>query len=148
MKAVIAVLAVIMVCAIVLWWRLAGGNQAAAERDIVDSERQWAESVASGDNSTVQRILADDFVGVDPNGTVYDKVRMVADTKQAPQYFTSNQLNQVKVRFYGDTAVAQGDESWVRRTGQRGRFVWIDTWIKRNGKWQIVAAEDVIAPER
>jgi hypothetical protein len=44
--------------------------------------------------------------------------------------------------------VAQGDESWVRRTGQRGRFVWIDTWIKRNGKWQIVAAEDVIAPER
>jgi hypothetical protein len=45
--------------------------------------------------------------------------------------------------------VAQGDESWVRRTGTplRARFVWTDTWILRNGKWQIVASEDLIAPE-
>jgi len=37
----------------------------------------------------------------------------------------------------------------VRRAGAppRGRFVWTDTWIRRNGKWQIVAAEDLIAPE-
>jgi hypothetical protein len=27
------------------------------------------------------------------------------------------------------------------------RFVWTDTWIRRNGKWQIVAGEDLIAPE-
>jgi hypothetical protein len=30
---------------------------------------------------------------------------------------------------------------------QRTRFVWTDTWIRRNGKWQIVAAEDLIVPE-
>jgi len=37
----------------------------------------------------------------------------------------------------------------VRRAGAppRGRFVWTDTWIRRNGKWQIVAAEELIAPE-
>jgi len=55
----------------------------------------------------------------------------------------------VKVHFFGDTAVAQGNESWVRRTGTPllGRFVWTDTWILRNGKWQIVASEDLITPE-
>ena len=39
--------------------------------------------------------------------------------------------------------------TWVRRTGTplRARFVWTDTWILRNGKWQIVASEDLIAPE-
>jgi hypothetical protein len=26
-------------------------------------------------------------------------------------------------------------------------FVWTDTWLLRNGHWQIVAAEDLIAPE-
>jgi ketosteroid isomerase-like protein len=118
-----------------------------AERYIVESERQWAESVATGDPSTVERILADDFLGLDPKGTLYDKVKMIADTRNAPQYFVSNHLNEVKVRFYGDTAIAQGDESWERRSGERGRFVWTDTWIWRNGRWQIVAAEDLIAPE-
>ena len=75
---------------------------------------------------------------------------MVSDTREAPKYFVSNHANEIKVRFYGDAAVAQGDETWERRTGEplRGRFVWTDTWLKRNGKWQIVAAEDLIAPEQ
>jgi hypothetical protein len=95
----------------------------------------------------VERILADDFLGVDPKGTLYNKAKMIADTHNAPQSFVSNRLNDVEVRFYGDTAIAQGDESWERRSGERGRFVWTDTWIRRNGRWQIVAAEDLIAPE-
>lgn len=122
-------------------------DQNEAERYIVESERQWAASVASGDTSTVERILADDFVGVDPKGGPYGKAKMIADTRDAPKYFVSNRLNRVKVRFYGDTAIAQGDESWERHTGERGRFVWTDTWIRRHGRWQIVAAEDLIAPE-
>jgi hypothetical protein len=36
---------------------------------------------------------------------------------------------------------------WSVATGERGRFVWTDTWVRRKGKWQIVAAEDLIAPE-
>ena len=118
-----------------------------AERYIVESERQWAEWVATGDTSVLKRILADDFFGVDPKGPFYDKAKMIADTREAPKYFVSNRANEIKVRFYGDTAVAQGSETWERRSGERGRFVWTDTWVRRNGTWQIVAAEDVIAPE-
>jgi hypothetical protein len=133
-----------------LCWLLchcARNDQKEAERYIVESERQWAESVATGDASTVERILSDDFLGVDPKGMLYDKAKMIAETHDAPQYFVSNRLNEVKVRFYGETAIAQGDESWERRSGERGRFVWTDTWIRRNGRWQIVAAEDLTAPE-
>ena len=61
-----------------------------AERYIIESERAWAESVATGDSSVVERILADDFVGVDPKGRVYDKSKMVSDTSEAPKYFVSN----------------------------------------------------------
>jgi ketosteroid isomerase-like protein len=123
-------------------------QRAEAERYITESERQWAESVATGDTTTTERILADDFVGVDPKGKFYKKAEMIADTREAPKHFVSNHLNEVKVRFYGNTAVAQGHESWERRGGERGRFVWTDTWVRRNGKWQIVAAEDLIAPEQ
>jgi len=142
------VVAIASICSI---WaaRAQQSSTADAERYIRESERRWAESVANGDASVVERILADDFLGVDPDGRFYDKAKMVADTREAPKEFVSNRLNDVKVRFFGDTAVAQGDESWVRRTGTplRARFVWTDTWILRNGKWQIVASEDLIAPE-
>ena len=114
---------------------------------IRDSERQWAESVASGDASVVERILADDFIGVDPRGQLYDKAKMISDTRGGAKSFASNHLNEVKIRFYGDTAVAQGSESWERRTGERGRFVRTDTWLRRDGRWEIVAAEDLTVPE-
>ena len=120
-------------------------DRASVERYIRESEAQWAESVATGDTSAIQRILSDDFIGTDPKGNLYDKAQMIADTKDAPKYFVSNHLDQVKIRFFGNTAVAQGSESWVRRDGERGRFVWTDTWVLRNGRWQIVAAEDLIA---
>src|SRR5438045_1991674 len=80
-------------------------------------------------------------------GTFAENAKTIADTRDAGQYFASNHLNEVKVRFYGDTAIAQGDETWERRNSERGRFVWTDTWIRRNGRWQIVAAEDLVAPE-
>jgi ketosteroid isomerase-like protein len=118
-----------------------------AEQYIKQSEKEWAESVANGDTTVIVKILADDFVGVDPDGTHYVKQEMVKGTYDAPKYFLSNHLNDVKVRFYGNTAVAQGDETWVKRKdSSTGRFVWTDTWVLRNDKWQIVAAEDLIAP--
>jgi hypothetical protein len=123
-------------------------DQKKIERDILESERQWAESVATGDTSAIERILADDFIGVDPKGALYNKQQMITDTRSAPKYFVSNRLNDVKVRFYGNTAIAQGSETWEKRSGERGRFVWTDTWLRRNGHWQIVAAEDLIAPEK
>jgi ketosteroid isomerase-like protein len=119
-----------------------------AEEYIREGSRQWAESVQTGDTTALERILAEDFVGIDPKGQRYDKATMISNTKDAPKYFLSNRLNGVTIRFFGNTAVAQGDESWVRRkNNERGRFVWTDTWVKRNGRWQIVAAQDVIAPE-
>jgi ketosteroid isomerase-like protein len=124
-----------------------GYDQKEAQRYIRESESQWAESVASGDRSVIQRILADDFIGVDPKGQHYDKTKMMSETADGPKYFVSNRLNDVKIRFYGESAVAQGNESWERKNGERGRFVWTDTWVRRNGEWQIVAAEDLVVPD-
>jgi hypothetical protein len=127
-------------------------GQKEAERYIVESEKQWAESLANGDSGVPRRILADDFLGVEPDGTFYDKAKEIANAPGNPKEFLSNHLNDVKVRFYGDSAVAQGSESWVKRSGalKRGRYVWTDTWTKRNGQWQCVAAEDltVLEPEK
>lgn len=147
-RRVIVLFAGVLICGLYAA-RAQESSTAEAERYIKESERLWAESSANGDTALVERIVADDFVGVDPDGGFYDKAKEIADTRESPKEFISNHLNEVKVRFYGDTAVAQGSESWVRRTGKplRGRYVWTDTWIRRKGKWQIVAAEDLTVAE-
>ena len=62
---------------------------------------------------------------------------------------TDCQLGDVKIRFFGDSvAVAYGEESRMQpdASGQVAKRcqVWTDTWLKRDGKWQIVAAQDTI----
>jgi ketosteroid isomerase-like protein len=148
MKLKLLLLAALVLAGVLYAAKAQNSATADAERYIKESESQWAESVASGDTAPIKRFLADDFLGVDVDGSHYDKAKAIADLT-AGHNFISNHLVDIKVRFYGDAAVAQGSESWVRRNGnpKRGRFVWTDTWIKRDGQWQVVAAEDLIAPE-
>jgi len=118
-----------------------------SDRDYIrQAESDWAESVVTNDVSVLERILADDFVGVDIDGSHYSKADAIKEFRTHPSEFVSNHLNEVQVRFYGDAGVAQGNESWKKKDGTPGKFVWTDTWIKRGGKWQIVAAEDLVPP--
>ncbi len=118
-----------------------GYSKVDAERYIMESEAAWASSVAGKDASVVKRILADDVVWV-LDGEVLDKKAAIAGAEKGPYDFLSNRLEYAHVRFFGDTAVAQGSEAWVRKGGKKGHFVWTDTWVRRHGQWQIVAAED------
>jgi ketosteroid isomerase-like protein len=140
--------AAVLVCSFYAWGTQ-DSEHSSFERYIKDSESQWAEAGVKGDTATIERILADDFVGVAPDGSFYDKAAEIANTRAQKGNTLSNHLIDVKVRFFGDTAVAQGSERWEKRSGEpkRGRYVWTDTWVHRNDKWQIVAAEDVLAPE-
>ena len=77
-------IAIALICAI--WGaRAQQSNTAEAERYIKESESQWAESVANGDASVVERILADDFLGVDPNGSLYGKLRWSPTRAKLPR---------------------------------------------------------------
>ena len=77
--------------------RRTNSDRASIERYIRESEAQWAESVASGDTTAIQRILADDFIGTDPKGNLYDKAQMIADTKNAPKYWNRHARDDAKM---------------------------------------------------
>ena len=117
----------------------------AAEGYIIECSRDWAETVVTGDRTKRKIYFADDFVGTSTTGTRYDKAAIVKETGPAT-YIISNTLDSVDVRFYGDTAVALGEETWVKKDGSSGRYIWTDIWLYRNGQWQIVAAQDAAAP--
>lgn len=118
----------------------------ASDREtILQLERDWTQSFVTMDVAANQRIVADDFFGTEPDGRRITKAEMLAELK-AEDALESNRLNEddVKIRFYGTVAVVNGSESWKRKSdGKTGRFIWTDVFVKRNGKWQVVASQDL-----
>jgi ketosteroid isomerase-like protein len=121
-------------------------DQKKVEKYIIEGESQWAESVAGNDTSVLQRIIADDCIWI-LDGKRWDKKMAIADAKAGPGDFIADHLDKAEVRFFGNTAVVAGSETWTRKrkdgTTFQGQFVWTDTWVNRNDNWQIVQAEDI-----
>ena len=111
-------------------------------------EAKWASSACSP-QPDLKAVIADDFQGTSTKGQRYGKDEAITtDTKSLAR---DCQLGEVKVRFFGDSiAIAYGAESTMTKDSNaketRRCLVWTDTWLKRAGKWQIVAAQDTIVP--
>jgi hypothetical protein len=126
------------------------GQWAAADNPtakfMIDAERQWAEAACTH-NKIAEKILAEDFQGTSPEGRRYTKSEEVSDTADKSKSARDCRLIDAKVRFFGDRlAMVYGSESSVRRekdaTEHSRCLIWTDTWLKRNGHWQIIAAQD------
>jgi len=126
-----------------------GIDHVADRADIIQLERDWVQSFVTVDTAANNRIVADDFFGTEPDGRRIHKADLMAELK-AMEPLKSNRLNEddITMRFYGDVAVINGSESWVEKSGKSGSFIWTDIFVKRNGKWQVVASQDLEAPPR
>jgi hypothetical protein len=112
---------------------------------MIDKERKWAEGVCA-DNGVVAGLLADDFQGTATDGARFTKGDELRDEKSTRTARDCG-LDEAKVHFFGDTvAVVYGSEHATGKDKSQPNArvcqAWTDTWMKRNGKWQIVASQD------
>ena len=117
----------------------------ATAKYITDMERKWAEGVCK-DNGVVAELLADDFQGTSTKGAHFTKADELKDEKSARTAHDCG-LDEAKVHYFGDNmAVVYGREHAIGKDKEHPEAkvcqVWTDTWLKRNGKWQIVASHD------
>ena len=117
-------------------------------KSLIDMERQWVESGCTH-SGIIQTILADDFQGT-TNGNRYSKSEAIEQEKTSKLQSRECRLSDAKVHLFGDNlAIVYGTESAIRKTPegkeQAETHIWTDTWLKRNGTWQIVAAQDTPA---
>jgi len=116
---------------------------------MIDMERKWAEGVCTN-NGVISELLADDFQGTSTGGERYNKEDELRDEK-GPHSARGCALDEAKVRFFSsssgeDVAIIYGSEHAIGKDKMHPDAkqcqVWTDTWLKRNGKWQIAAAQD------
>ena len=106
----------------------------------LDNERIQAQIHA--DAAALDRIYADDFIGVGPSGTVRTKPQVIADFTSGTLKFQSITTDDVQVRIYGNAAVETGLSTMIGQ--DKGNVVPQDTrftrvWIKQQGRWRLVA---------
>ena len=129
---------------------IASGQEQAAIRDQrsiveqvirkLDNERIQAQIHA--DVAALERIYADDFVGVGPSGTVRTKPQVISDFTSGDLRFQSITTDDVRVRVYGNAAVETGLS--IMKGQDKGNAVPDDTrftrvWVKQHGRWRLVA---------
>lgn len=112
---------------------------------MIQQEKAWAEQ-SCGSPWVLSDLLASDFQGTSPKGARYGKPAGTPVYDPAT-FHTDCRLLSADVRFFGsDVAVAYGAESSVAplpdSKRERRCLAWTDTWLKRHGKWQIIAAHD------
>jgi hypothetical protein len=121
-------------------------TQSATAKWMIEQARAWADQ-ACGGKWVITDLLAEDFRGTSPKGTRYGKPTGAPPYDPKTQWSTDCRLDDADVRFFGpDIAVIYGAESKTVALPdgkhERRCLVWTDTWMQRNGKWQIVAVQD------
>jgi ketosteroid isomerase-like protein len=111
-----------------------------ADQTIMRLEHDWVTAIVKKDTGTLDRLLADDFSGTTDN-QIYSKTDAIEDVKAGTH--ESLELDNIKVRLFGDTAVVTMGQTEKSRHGDSdfsGHYLFTDVWAKRNGQWIAVAS--------
>ncbi|HLV86718.1 MAG TPA: nuclear transport factor 2 family protein [Candidatus Sulfotelmatobacter sp.] len=113
------------------------------ETKLLALERLWNEAQVNRDSSSLNALVASRFVNTEYDGEVSDKQKFLADIRDPQFKPTLANIQDVKMNFFGDTAVVTGTYH-TQGTYQGksydhvGRFT--DTWVFDLGQWQCVAS--------
>jgi hypothetical protein len=92
----------------------------------------------------LDRILAPEFSFIEPDGSVLDREAYLADRSHNLSDTDSFEIEEVKIRVYGQSALVSGiSKISERRLGRKLRYElrWKELWLKQSGKWVVVAGQ-------
>jgi ketosteroid isomerase-like protein len=106
-------------------------------------EHDWETALKNNDQTTIDRIVAEDCMFVSSTGDVTRKAQ--ADTmRRAYTTLVASTITEMNVRIFGDTAVVIGtnvETSQYRGQDTTGQYRWTDVFVRRSGRWQAVSAQ-------
>lgn len=115
------------------------------EQTLINVEKAWNEALISKDLGTVNRIMADEWTGIDFRGATVTKDETLAQLRSGESRNEYVELgDDIIVRVYGDTAVVIGsdtEKSVYQGENSSGRYAFTDVFVKRDGRWQAVASQ-------
>ena len=109
-------------------------KKGSVEDQLIQLDKAWTSAELKGDKKAAGDIVADDYVGTTQRGEIENKTQYLAGVVPNADMVKSDDY---KVTIHGNMAIMthRATVSGVRNMQFRSTHV----WMKRKGKWQIVA---------
>ena len=109
------------------------------EEELLKLEEAFSEAIIRNDVEGLGRLVADDWIIIDPNGEIVDRARFFEVIKSGALTHDTMESEDFRVHVYGDSAVV------TAITSAKGKFMGqefstreraTDVFVKRDGRWQ------------
>ena len=91
--------------------------------------------------ATLEKQTSDDYTFINLYGQMSDKSQMVDNFRTGRTKLTSNEVSDMKVRVYGNTAVITGKADvagTMAGKDAKGQIMFARVYVKKGGSWQFV----------
>ena len=114
------------------------------EEELLKLENAFAEAIIKNDLEGIGRLVADDWIIIDPNGEIVDRTRFFEVIKSGALTHDTMESEDFRVRVYGDSAVV------TAITSAKGKFMGqefstqeraTDVFVLLDGRWQCVLSQ-------
>ncbi len=118
---------------------------------ITQLENEQSKATVDNDSSWIEKNYADDWTGGFSGGIWTTKDSILNDAKDtANNKMNSDHISDLKVRVYGNTAIATYTDSYdgmVRGEHRVKTVLSTDTWVRMHGAWKEVASHSSVKKE-
>lgn len=121
-----------------------------SDRDVIEKiESDLLQAERTTDPVTLERVLANDYVGFGTNGRAPGKALLLKNWQshagQAPAYTV--ETSEMQVFVFGDTAVAGYRKSYTAKVnGTVAHEDMTDVFVREHGKWKLRVARSAFHP--
>ncbi len=121
------------------------GQKHEIRHEIDHLEERWREALMKQDAGTMGTLLADDYMAITANGTLQTKDQALANIRSGRMHFTTLDVSDKKVRFYGQTALVTSQAQVKGSTADgeiAGDYRYTRVYVRDSqGNWKIVSFE-------
>jgi len=112
----------------------------ALNKEFTAIEQEWLLATSKNDTATLRTMIGDDFVGTAFGGTIINKQDLLpdSDVHEPTRAWATAKVQDMIVHAYVSSAVVVGRVGM--QDPQQPGFRFTKMYVKRRGRWQLVAA--------
>jgi hypothetical protein len=128
------------------------GKAGPSETEVRRVNAEEVEAFLHNDPKTMEQLWSNDFVVTNPLNKFATKQQVLGMVRAGVLVITSYDRRIEYLKFYGDTAIAAGNETVVwggkmPNAGKTEHLRFTGIWMKQRGRWQEVARHANIVPQ-
>ena len=128
-------------------------DSSAVQAKLRGMEDAWVKALVNKDQAAVGNMVADDFAGFNPQGKHATKSQLLDEIKSEPNTLSSATNENMDVHAYGPNLATVSGTTTEKGKDKDGKqfarsYVWVDTWMERNGKWECIAEGVMQLPKK